>query len=775
MKKNKYYKISEIIVNNRKIFVVLFLILSIASIYTMDLVNIQDDLLSYLDDDSLTKTGVEVMDKEFDNPNITANVMLEEISLEDAELIYEDILNQDGILSVVFNSTETNYKDEKALYNITFESNQAEDALKVMETIKDELQDYEISINSTLYQGDIEGLNNDMVVILVIVVILILLIVTLTSKSFGEIPVLLIVFAVAAIVNMGTNFLFGEISFISNAVAVILQLALAIDYALILIHRYTEEREKLNSEKSCKLALSKAIPEILSSSLTTIFSLVALSFMTYSIGADLSKVLIKSILISLLAVFTLMPALIMLFDKLIEKTRHKNYIPNIEKISKVSIKSRYVVLPLFIIITILAGILSYETNYEFYEGGASEEYKNQILNIENTFGMSNSIIVLVPNDDIESELRYTKELNYLDNIESVLSYNTLEIYENITIQTELTYSKAAVLLNIDEEIVYNIYAAYASALEDTFSSEYSISVYNLVYFLYSNIENEHMSLGDKEVTIITYYFNQIESLENTFESENYSRIILNVNLPIEGEETYFLIEDIQDITNNYYEENYLVGNSVNSYELSNAFKIDNKIISIISILLITIILLFTFKSIYIAVSMIVVIQSAIFINFAFPYIFGVGLYFIGYLIVSAIQMGANIDYAIVITNRYKTLCEEMNYKDAITVALNEAFPTIITSGSILTIAGLVLYNVSSNTIIKTLGLCIGRGTFISIILVLIVLPQILYILSQLNDKKSKKNIKSIKLNNLAKKKKRILQQKKKKKRKVVKTSKRKRK
>lgn len=731
MEKNKYYKISDFIINKKNYFIVGFVLITIMSMFTMSFTKVEDDLLFYLDDDSLTKTGLSVMGDEFSDPNVSARLMVESISLEESYVIYEKINNIPGVLMVSYDES-SNFIDDNALYNITIDATNNEDGLITIESIKEELDSYLIYVDSSVYLGDIDGLNNDMVVILLIVVVLILLIVTFTSKSFAEIIILLLVFATAALINMGTNFIFGKISFISNAVAVILQLALAIDYALILMHRYIEEREANEVDDAIRIALSKAIPEISSSSLTTIFSLIALSFMTYNIGADLSKVLIKSIIISLLAVFTLMPALIVVFKSLIDKTMHKNFVPNIKVLGDFAIKSRFVLIPMFIIVTISAGILSYKTDYQFYESGASLEYKLEVSKIDEVFSSSNNMIILVENNDLEKQSEYISILKSMENITSVSSFNSFELVENVTFSTEVSYATSAMFLGIDPSFTYMIYTSYATIFDELelFESsvdEYVISVYDLIYFLYDNINNERLNFSDDIKDMIIYQVGQISYLEDIFESSNYSRIIIDTNLDIEEDNTFVFIDELIDVTDSYFTNSYLIGNSINSYELSNAFNIDNKLINILSIIFIAIILIVTFKSVFTAFGMIVVIQAAIYINFAFPYVYGIGLYFIGYLIVAAIQMGANIDYAIVITNRYKILLESMSNKDAIIKALNEAFPTIITSGSILAIAGIVLYNVSSNVIIATLGLCIGRGTLISMILVLLILPQILYV------------------------------------------------
>lgn len=189
-------------------------------------------------------------------------------------------------------------------------------------------------------------------VVTLIAAVIIVLVLTFTSRAYAEVPVLLITFVAAALINMGTNFLLGTISFVSNSVTIVLQLALAIDYAIILIHRYSEEHEKMAPREACITALSKAIVEISSSSLTTVSGLIALAFMQFKIGADLAMVLIKAIMFSLLSVFTLMPGLIMLFSNLIDKSVHKNFVPKISAVGKFAFATKYVIPPVFVVVAI---------------------------------------------------------------------------------------------------------------------------------------------------------------------------------------------------------------------------------------------------------------------------------------------------------------------------------------------------------------------------------------------------------------------------------------
>ena len=224
-----------------------------------------------------------------------------------------------------------------------------ESALAAMEAIRELLAPYDFYIDSSVGDSQADSLADEMGIILAVAAVIIVLVLLLTSRSYAEIPVLLLTFIAAALLNLGTNFIFGEISFVSNSVTVVLQLALAIDYAIIMLHRFLEEREHAGDREACIAAVSAAIPSISASSLTTISGLAAMMFMQFQIGFDMGIVLIKAILFSMLSVFTLMPGLLMLFSKAMERTRHRSFIPRIDRWGGFVLKLRHVGVPLFIV------------------------------------------------------------------------------------------------------------------------------------------------------------------------------------------------------------------------------------------------------------------------------------------------------------------------------------------------------------------------------------------------------------------------------------------
>ena len=342
-------KVAAVIVDRKTFFFLAFIVMAIFCVFSRNWVNVNDDITSYLAKDTETRRGLDIMESEF-TTFATANVMVSSITYDAAEKLAPKIGAIDGVHSVEFDATEAHYKNASALFAVTFDGDTtSEVSEKAMDEIKSLLADYDTYISSEVGNPMEQTIKSEMVVVLGIAVFIIIAVLLFTSKTCMEIPVLLITFGAAALLNMGTNYWFGTISYVTDSIAVVLQLALAIDFAIILCHRYTEEREHLEARDAAVAALSKAIPEISASSLTTISGLAALSLMHFRLGYDMGIVLIKAIVMSMLSVFLLMPGLLVLFSKLIDKTHHRSFVPKISLWGKLTVKTRYVIPPLFLI------------------------------------------------------------------------------------------------------------------------------------------------------------------------------------------------------------------------------------------------------------------------------------------------------------------------------------------------------------------------------------------------------------------------------------------
>ena len=735
--KNFMYKLAEFIVDKRNLFFLIYIIALVFCIFSRNWVKVENDVTKYLPDSTETRQGLTVMNDQFVTYG-TAQVLLANISYDRAQEAADMIEDINGVTSVTFDNTEDHYKGTSALLDVTFDGEEEDQiSIDAMNEIKDKLTGYDVYYSTSVANDDSANLESEMQVVTAIAAVIIVVVLLLTSKSYAEVPVLLITFIAAALLNMGTNFLLGTISFISNSVTIVLQLALAIDYAIILCHRYTEERENLPAREATITALSKAIPEISSSSLTTVSGLLALAFMQFKIGEDLAVVLIKAIILSLISVFTLMPGLIMVFSKWMDKTVHKNLIPSISAVGKFAIKTKYIIPPIFAAVIIVACVFANMCPYCFSTGSTSTPRKSESTiaqeKIDSTFGSRNMIALVVPAGNYEAEKNLLADLDACDEVKSTQGLANTEAMDGYMLTDSLTPREFSELVGLDYEVAQLLYSAYAINQENygeviNSSSKYSVPLIDMFEFLLDEIDKGYVTLEGDLKDQMDDLSGQLDKALLQLKTDDYSRLVVYLNLPEEGDETFAFLDRVHEMMAKYYTDNYyVVGNSTSDYDLSSSFSRDNLVISILSALFVIIILLFTFKSAGLPVLLILVIQGSIWINFSFPYLMDSPLYFLGYLVVNSLQMGANIDYAIVISSRYDDLKKQLPIKEAIIETLNQAFPTIITSGSILAAAGILISFLSTNGVISAIGTCLGRGTIISIILVMGVLPQILYL------------------------------------------------
>lgn len=261
-KQSSMERIAAFIVDKRKAFYLLYIGAAIFCVFSSGWVAVNDDLTSYLSDTTETRQGLTVMEAEFVTFG-TSRIMVDNISYRQAESLAEQIEMMEGVKSVEFNGSRDHYTNGSALFSITYDGTATDPvSLEGLDGVKALLDGYDVYITGDTGDSASESLNAEMQVVMVIAVVIILVVLLFTSHTYMEIPVLLMTFGMAALMNKGTNFIFGEISFVSNSVAVVLQLALAIDYAIILCHRYTEEREQLEAREAVVAALSKAIPRL---------------------------------------------------------------------------------------------------------------------------------------------------------------------------------------------------------------------------------------------------------------------------------------------------------------------------------------------------------------------------------------------------------------------------------------------------------------------------------------------------------------------------------
>lgn len=783
------YRFSSFVVRARWAFIALFLVAMILCAVFIPMIEVKYDLSSYMPEDSKTNIALSLLKEQFDDKGM-AYVMVKGVSEEQATELAGTIGSIDGVNMATFipgSPTSYNEESQSALFTVILDDyDSTEGAFAAVENIIDTLdeggyENYLTGQSAYSYFTRLET-EDSMLKIGIVIVVAILLILLFTSRTYFELVPMLAVFGVSVLLNMGTNAIFPGISYISNLITIVLQLALSLDYSIILLHRFMEERQVYADVKQAlSVALSKGIVEILSSSLTTIAGLLALALMSLPIGVEIGLALAKGIVASLISVIFLMPALLSFSDKPLKKSEHKNFVPSVVKSSRAIVKARKLIVPLFLVIVVLAGVGQGFNTYSFNYNSGSMIVSGQDAIKEAGFGTLNTLVVVVPREGgVEKEKQLIEAIVEdggefdKDGIVNDTNINAIAYTEMMGIGFGDHLTKAQIQeciapllgqadlsgMGIEAEdidaMIGVLFDDYCEQNGITPAEDTSVMVADLLDYMTDDIGDNVLSLmGSKlfaalqEVgveidfsapglldTAETFYdmLAQVRFGIDNLRSADYSRITFTLDAGVEDEASFALIDRLYAGLGEYYEEFYITGESVACYDMADYFEVDNMVVCLCTLGFILVILLFTFRNFSLPIILALAIQGGIWINFAIPFLAGNSVTFIGYLIITAIQMGATIDYAIVLTNRYRTT--KHLYPDRYTAMAeseNAVFSTIITSGSILTITGFAL-GIAASGVVAQLGILLGIGTLASILIVLLILPSLLLVTEKLVDK-----------------------------------------
>ena len=735
--------LSRAIVQSRYLILLAFIVAAVYCALSVGKVQTNSDLTAFLPADTETRRGLSIMEDEFRTFS-TENIMVANVTWETGEALAEAAREIDHVANVVYDDSAAHYASASALLTVSYD---AEEGDADVAAAKAELRELLAPYDTYSYSMDLKSysaqLAQEMIGVVLIAVVVIMAILTFTSRSYFEVVIFLLVFVFAALLNMGTNFWLGVISTITNSIAIILQLALAIDYAIIFSHRYQDEALVYDSAKEALIeALSKSIIEISSSSLTTISGLVALMLMQFRLGYDLGIVLAKGIVCSLLTVFLLMPGFIMLFPKAIRRTAHKSLIPDIRPWGRFLMRSKFCFIWLFLLILPAAIWCSSKTDFAFSDNTVTElvysESRAAMHKITDTFAHDTTVAILVPAEDFDKEKEVLRRVEELDEIKSTMGLAAISIDDEHKLTDRYTPRMFAELLDIDIEKATLLFQAYGIRHEEYqaifgTTENYEVPLVDLFLYLFDLTDRGVVTLDAETQSEMSELRDTLEFALAQLRGEKWNRLLFTADVPVEGEQSLALVEKVRAIA----EESYgpgsvlVVGDITSARELRESYSGDSLLINILTILFVFTILLFTFRTVVGSAILVFVIQGSIWINFSFPYFEGSHPIFVTYMIVSAIQMGATIDYAIVLMNRYLVLRKTLPKKEAMAEAVNHSFPTVLTSGSIMTIAGLLIGYRVSDIYVNHIGLAVGRGAFISVILVLTVLPQLLVLFDDL--------------------------------------------
>ena len=668
-------KIGKAIAKGRYLIFILALALLVPSAIGYLNTRVNYDILSYLPESLETVSGQDIMVDEFgmgafsmvivegmDNKDAAAlEADLETINHVKEVLWYDDMLDLSVPVSMIPDSIRDAFFQGDATMMIALFDNTTS-ADETMEAITDMRKMVGKDCFISGMSGVVTDIKNlalqEMPVYVVIASLLSLLVLLLTTDSFVLPFIFLSSIGFAVVYNMGTNIFLGQISYITQALVAVLQLGVTMDYSIFLLHSYEEAKPNYeNRNDAMAEAIANTFISVAGSSVTTVAGFAALIFMTFELGRDLGIVMIKGVVIGVICCVTVLPSMILIFEKAIDKTRHKPLLPSMDKISDFIIKHSWIWLILFVVAFVPA--LNGNNGVELYyniDSGLPDTLDSAIANkkLSDEFHMSNVHLIMVDSSlDAKSKKEILNKVEDVDGVKWALGLNS-----------------------VTGEMIPD-------------------------------------SMMPKKLT-------------SKLKSDNYEIMFVCSDYSAATDEVNAQIASINDIVKSYDPTGMVIGEAPLMKDLEDTTSVDLVTVNTVSILAIFVIVMIVFKSISLPAILVTVIEFAIFVNMAFSYYRGISQPFVAPIVVGTIQLGATVDYAILMTNRYKT--ERMAGREkheAISIAHKTSFKSILTSGLILfaSTVGVALY--SNIDMIQSIVILLCRGAIISMIVVLVLLPAML--------------------------------------------------
>lgn len=685
-------KISQLIAKNRVLILIIAIILLIPSAIGYFNTKVNYDILSYLPNDLETREAQKILKDEFDCGSL-AMLIVEGMDNKDVAKLKEKVEVVDGVSEVIWINDALDISVPKEILpdlvkNIFFSDNSTMMIVKLRDTDASESTEKAIEeirkiTGKQAFLSGVAGVIKDTKdladketpIYVLIAVILSIIVLSLTMESFIIPIIFMLSIGVAIIYNMGTNIVFGNISYITKALSAVLQLGVTMDYSIFLLHRYDEERKnQLNKIDAMSVAIEKTISSITGSSLTTIAGFLALCIMDLALGKDIGLVMAKGVLFGVICTVTVLPSMILVFDKLIHKYQHKVLLPKFEKSSEFIIKHHKVLVVIGAIILIPAIIGNNNTKVYY-------------------------------------------------NLDESLPKDLLSIVANDKLKTEYNMMSTNIILVRDDLEGYKI----NQMIEELKNIDGVTSVVGLEDILGARIPE---SFIPKEL---------LKKIKN----DGYEEIMLNSEYKSASDEVAVQLKEINKVVKKYDKEGLVGGEAPLTEDLITIADNDFKKVNTASILAIFIIILFVFKSISVPILLVLAIELAIFINLGIPYYTGSVIPFVSSIVIGTIQLGATVDYAILLTSRFQEELALTNDKvKAMTIALKTSSRSIVTSALTFFAATAGVGIISDIEMISSLCILMSRGAIISMFVILFVLPGILLLCEKLIIKTSKSFVKS---------------------------------
>ncbi len=724
-------KLAQGIVKGRYVLLALIAVCTVLSAFSIGKTRINYDLTRYLSDNTMTKKGLKIMEEEFGTSE-QLRVMFTDQG-EEAVADYAAAIRQlPGVLTAMHDpEAGVRQADGKTyrLVSVTLRDGDAAETVRRLRGMFPEAGEYYVG-GSAADQLDVQrSVANEIPEVMIIAVAVVLTMLLITSHAWLEPIVLLIVLAVSILLNMGTNFIFPDVSFITFAVCAILQLALSIDYAIMLLHTFNGYRDSgLNAGDAMTEALAECFMRITSSAFTTVAGLLSLLFMSFTIGFDIGLVLSKGIVCSMLCVFLLMPSVVLLLEKPLLRTRHRPLNPGGDHLAGLIDRVKKP-LAAVMILAVLGGLYCNSRNTFSFSSPESKADRAS-AQIDAVFGASRPLVFLVPGGEEDAD--YDLQRSLAEKLQSVRTADDEPAVSAITAM--VTTGEAALRYYTPQEVA-----------EMTGQNEAAVRLFFLLNGFGDAVRGDKLletaaplAEGNEQIAALQ---EQLAVARNALIGPTKTRMLAELNFGVTDPTMMQTMEQILSKAAEVYGEDvFVTGTAMSTYDIANAFQGDLLKVNLITLLAILLIVTVSFRSFRLPLLLVFVIEGAIWITMGISFLIGEPIFFISYLICLSIQMGATIDYGILLCDQYRLLRRQgIPAREALCGAMRKALPTILTSGLILTVAGFIIGKRCSIYYISSIGLLVSRGALVSSVLVLTLLPALLLLCDRRIIRKTKTN------------------------------------
>ena len=681
-------KVGKKIVKFRVPILILSIILLIPAVWGYVNTRINYDVLTYLPEDIETMQGQEIMTNDF---GIGAFSMLMVDGMEDKDIVKlkEKVEKVDGVANVLWYDSladisvpqsmlpsklydEYNTEDGTMMAVFFKDGTSSDETMKAVTEIRKVTgKECFLSGMSAIVEDTKELAEKETPLYVLIAVALSALVLAITMESIFVPVLFLLSIGIAIVYNLGTNVFFGEISYITKALAAVLQLGVTMDYSIFLMHSYQEQQVRYNGDKERAMAhaISQTFSSVIGSSVTTVAGFIALCFMSFTLGKDIGIVMAKGVIFGVLVCVTVLPSMILCFDKLIEKTKHKPLLPDIGRISD-KVTKRYVIYVVAFVILLFPAIYGNNHTGVYYNLDESlpKDLPSVIANtkLKEDYNMNTTHMILVDSSVAGSDVKkMSQEIEKVDGVKWVLGLDNL---------------------------------------------------------VGSGVPADMLP----------------ESVTSMLKNDKYQLLMVNSTYKVASNKVNKQIEEIDKILDKYDKGAMLVGEGPLTKDLINITDTDFKRVSAVSIGIVFVIILLLFKSVTIPVILVGVIEFAIFVNMGIPFYTGTKLPFVASIVIGTIQLGATVDYAILMTTRYQRERSRGAGKfDAITTAHKFSAQSIIVSALSFFAATIGVGLYSNIDMISSLCILMARGALISMMVVVLILPSLFMVFDKIIIKTSK--------------------------------------